>query len=435
VAVRHFGIAAAIGVMADMVVSFDLVPLMLRHFPIRSALAPSGDKMGRRLSDISRALAPRSRTVLLAAALLAALSVAGIFRLRASTNHIAFFPKSSPIRQSAGLIDDKLAGVYSFEIVLAGEPDTFKDPDLLRRIDHVVHRIKQYPDIPHAVSFLDGLKKIHRALAGTEAEAEGSDLPGSVEGVAQSVFLYGLSDAGRFDLRSYLTSDFSRMRIWVKMRSRDSEELFAQIQDVEEMVEEELAADRAFGLDTFVTGVGRLFFALDVYLMESQLQSFATAFITVFGVIFIVLRSWRYGLLSIIPNLIPIAVILGIMGWLGITLNVATVMVASVALGVIDDDTVHFIMRFRREIRLGADPDRAIDIAIETAGGAALLAALINALAFGIMATCPNKPIAYWGWLMSVTMFVAFLSEIILLPAVLRVAGPFLAKADGRNST
>ena len=75
---------------------------------------------------------------------------------------------------------------------------------------------------------------------------------------------------------------------------------------------------------------------------------------TVFGVIFLVFRSARFGLLAIVPNLFPVVAVLGVMGWLGISLNVATIMVASVALGIVDDDTIHFINRYRRETAAGA---------------------------------------------------------------------------------
>ena len=101
------------------------------------------------------------------------------------------------------------------------------------------------------------------------------------------------------------------------------------------------------------TGSGRLFSTLDHYLVMSQLSSFATAFFTVFGVIFVVFRSMRFGLLTIVPNLLPVLAVLGVMGYLDISMNVATVMVASVALGVVDDDTIHFINRYRREAAAG----------------------------------------------------------------------------------
>ena len=119
------------------------------------------------------------------------------------------------------------------------------------------------------------------------------------------------------------------------------------------------------GITSTVTGSGRIFATLDHYIVVSQLSSFVTAFVTVFAVIFIVFRSARFGMLAIIANALPVCAVLGIMGWLGISLNVATVMVASVALGVVDDDTIHFIGRFRRETASGVARERAIELASE----------------------------------------------------------------------
>ena len=126
------------------------------------------------------------------------------------------------------------------------------------------------------------------------------------------------------------------------------------------MLEEVEAADRrareifaGTGVSVLTTGSGRLFSTLDHYLVMSQLSSFATAFVTVFGVIFLVFRSFRFGLLTVVPNVLPVVAVFGVMGYLDISMNIATVMVASVALGVVDDDTIHFINRYRREVAGG----------------------------------------------------------------------------------
>ena len=126
------------------------------------------------------------------------------------------------------------------------------------------------------------------------------------------------------------------------------------------------------GISVLTTGSGRLFSTLDHYLVMSQLSSFGTAFVTVFGVIFIVFRSFRFGILTIVPNLLPVVAVLGVMGYLGITLNIATVMVASVALGVVDDDTIHFINRYRREVASGS-VDRRRDLDRHRPRGAGVL--------------------------------------------------------------
>ena len=117
----------------------------------------------------------------------------------------------------------------------------------------------------------------------------------------------------------------------------------------------------------------------------SQLSSFGTAFLTVFAVIFVVFRSARFGVLGIIANALPVCAVLGLMGWLGISLNVATVMVASVALGIVDDDTIHFIGRFRREAAAGASSAEAIEMATMHEGRASLTTAIINSLGYGVM--------------------------------------------------
>ena len=110
--------------------------------------------------------------------------------------------------------------------------------------------------------------------------------------------------------------------------------VFEQINQAEK---EATAIFAGSGIAPTVTGSGRLFSTLDHYIVVSQLSSFGTAFATVFAVIFVVFRSARFGLLAIIANALPVCAVLGIMGWLGISLNVATVMVASVALGIVDD--------------------------------------------------------------------------------------------------
>ena len=160
------------------------------------------------------------------------------------------------------------------------------------------------------------------------------------------------------------------------------------------------------------TGSGRLFSTLDHYLVMSQMSSFGTAFVTVFGVIFLVFRSFRFGLLTIVPNVLPVVAVLGVMGYLGISMNIATVMVASVALGVVDDDTIHFINRYRREVAAGASTDEAIETATAHEGRASLTTAIINSCGYAVLLLSEYKPTAWFGGLLALTMAVAFLAEV-----------------------
>jgi predicted RND superfamily exporter protein len=210
----------------------------------------------------------------------------------------------------------------------------------------------------------------------------------------------------------------------VRMASMSSDVVFAQVLRAQAM------ADRLFagsGVTPTVTGSARLFAQLDNYLVDSQLSSFSTAFVTVFGVIFVIFRSIRFGVLAIAPNVFPVIVVLGLMGWSGISMNVATVMVASVALGIVDDDTIHWVSRYRREVAAGADTDTAIEHATAHEGRASLTTAIVNSAAFMVLLASEYRPSAWFGGLLSLTMAVAFLAEIFILPATIKLLPAFFS--------
>jgi len=264
------------------------------------------------------------------------------------------------------------------------------------------------------VSVADYVKRVNRELNGGRQEA--AVVPASAAAIAQELFVFGLSDDGRLELDRMVSSDYSRAQISVKLASMSSDLVFEQINEADRLA---AAAFTGSDITPTVTGSGRIFATLDHYIVVSQLSSFATAFVTVFIVIFIVFRSAKYGLLGIVANAAPVLAVLGIMGWIGISLNVATVMVASVALGIVDDDTIHFINRYRRERAAGAASSEAIELASMHEGRASLTTALINSLGFGLMVFVDYRPTAWFGGLLALTMAVAFLAEVFVVPAVI----------------
>jgi predicted RND superfamily exporter protein len=414
VAVRTFGIAAAIGVMIDVVVSLVFVPAAL------TVLRPD-DKAPRQekwlMAPLQRAgnfAFTHSGLILVTAGAVLALSAVGLTRLRVDTNHTNFFDPSHPFSRSADIVDRELAGVYSFNILLEGPPDTLTAPDILHRIEELSTKLRGLPYVRKVSSVADYVKRVNQQLAG--GASEHYRLPATSDAIAQELFVFGLSEEGRQELSRVITSDYSRAHIAVKMASLRSDLVFEQINTAER-----LAADAFAGtaVTPTVTGSGRLFATLDHYLVISQLSSFATAFVTVFIVIFLVFRSTTYGLVGIVANTVPVITVLGFMGWLGISLNVATVMVASVALGIVDDDTIHFISRFRRELSAGRSTRTAIELAAMHEGRAALTSTVINAAGFAVLLLSDYRPTAWFGWLMATTMILAFITEVFIVPAII----------------
>ncbi len=414
VAVRSFGIGASVGVMVDFVMSLVLVPTLLMLLKPETRIAPQERYLLRPMQSVARFSMRYAGPVVIATITAMVIAALGVTQLRVDTNHINFFAENHPLHQSAAVIDQRLSGVYSFNILLEGQPDSMKTPDALRRMEELRERLERLPFVRKVVSLGDYVKRVNRELAGGDVAA--AVVPPSAEAIAQELFVFGLSDEGRRELERIVASDYSRAQISVKLASMSSDLVFEQINQAEKEAADVFAES---GITSTVTGSGRIFSTLDHYLVVSQLSSFATAFITVFAVIFFVFRSARFGVLAIIANALPVAAVLGLMGWLGISLNVATVMVASVALGIVDDDTIHFIGRFRRETAAGVSTEEAIEAATMHEGRASLTTAIINSLSYGIMIFSAYKPTAWFGGLLALTMVVAFLAEVLVVPAVI----------------
>jgi predicted RND superfamily exporter protein len=287
----------------------------------------------------------------------------------------------------------------------------------MARMEQLSQQLEKLPYVRKVSSVATYVKRVNQQLTGGSPDAY--RLPDSAAAIAQELFVFGLSEQGRTELARVVASDYSRAQIFVRLASMSSDLVFQQIQEAERLAN---AAFAGSGITPTVTGSGRIFSTLDHYLVTSQLSSFGTAFLTVFGVIFVVFRSARFGVLGIIANVFPVVVVLGIMGWLDISLNVATIMVASVTLGIVDDDTIHFIGRYRREVAEGADTRTAVETAAMHEGRASLTTTIINSLGFSVLMASEYRPTAWFGSLLALTMVLAFVAEVFIVPAVISLA-------------
>jgi hypothetical protein len=416
IAVQSFGIGSAIGIMVDFMISIVFVPTVLSLMKTETAQTPHERYLMEPMRRIAALSTGRPRSVLTITAAILIVAALGIGRLRVDTNHINFFSANHPLGQSARVIDNRLSGIYSFQILLEGPAESLAEPANLQRMDRLEEALRKFPDVKKVRSVADYVKRINKELHDGDPAAH--VIPSDKATVAQELFVFALGDEGRRELERVIASDYSRAQIDVKLRAMSSDVVLDLIERTDALA---AGLFEGSGIKATTTGSGRLFSTLDHYLVESQISSFGTAFFTVFAVIFVVFRSARFGFLTIAPNVLPVLAVLGVMGFLGISMNIATVMVASVALGVVDDDTIHFINRYRREVALGASTDAAIETATVYEGRASLTTAIINSLGFGVLLFSEYKPTAWFGGLLGLTMAVAFLAEVFILPATIKM--------------
>jgi uncharacterized protein len=429
VAVRSFGVGAAVGIMVDFMISLVFVPTILSLMQPELKEPPHERYLVQPMRRIAAFSTRRPRAVLAVTVALGLVALLGIKDLHVDTNHINFFSPDHPLGQSARVIDNELSGIYSFQILLEGPAESLGRPDALQRMDRLENELRKLPDVRKVRSVADYVRRVNKEL--NDGAAAADVVPSDPETVAQELFVFTLGGEGRHELERVVASDYSRAQIDVKLRAMSSDVVLELIDRTDALAAGVFAGT---GIKATTTGSGRLFSTLDHYLVTSQISSFGTAFITIFAVIFIIFRSVRFGFLTIAPNVLPVLAVLGVMGFLGISMNIATVMVASVALGVVDDDTIHFINRYRREVAAGATTDQAIEIATVHEGRASLTTALINSLGFGVLMFSEYKPTAWFGGLLGLTMAVAFLAEVFILPATIKLLpGLFGAEALRRG--
>jgi uncharacterized protein len=424
VAVRSFGIGSAVGIMVDFMISLVFVPTALSLMKAETGETPHERYLVEPMRRIAMFSTRRPRLVVITAVGLSCAAAAGILRLRVDTNHINFFSHDHPLGRSARIIDGELSGIYSFQIMLEGPPDALGTPENLQRMARLEQQLRAMDGVKKTRSAAGYVRRVNRELHDGDPAAD--VVPTDPAAVAQELLVFSLGSEGRRELERVLVSDQSRAQIDVKLRSMSSDIVLQLIDRADARAKDIFAGT---GITATTTGAGRLFSTLDHYLVASQLSSFGTAFFTVFAVIFVVFRSARFGFLTIAPNLLPVVAVLGIMGFMGISMNIATVMVASVALGIVDDDTIHFINRYRREVAAGATTDEAISIATVHEGRASLTTAVINSLGFGVLLLSDYKPNGWFGGLLGLTMAVAFLAEVFILPATIKLM-PAMFGAD-----
>lgn len=194
-AVRTFGIGAALGVMVDFAISITLMPTLLGWTPVLP-LPPQSRWLLTPMRAIGRLSARYPGRIIAATALIVVVSAAGVLRLRVDTNHIAFFKPGHPVHDSAALMDRELSGIYSFQVLLEGEPESLRTPAALQRIDTLRERLEQLGHVKKVVTLADYVARVHEQLASPDMRGS-QRLPTDADLVSQELFVFGMSEEGR----------------------------------------------------------------------------------------------------------------------------------------------------------------------------------------------------------------------------------------------
>jgi hypothetical protein len=240
-------------------------------------------------------------------------------------------------------------------------------------------------------------------------------LPETREEAAQYLLLYEM-DKPDGDIREYVTFDYRQTRVSARVALASSNASVELVNKTQAYIDREFPA----GMTATIAGLSQLYANMEEYIRDSMIQGFGSAFVGILIVFWIQLRSIPLGTIVMIPHLMPIAITLGLMGLTGIRLDSTTAMVASVAIGLADDDSIHFVSRVGAKLRAGVDMVEALRAALVEVGRALFYTTVALCAGFGVMLTSSFMGAVYFGLLVMITMILALAADVLVLPVMLR---------------
>ena len=413
---RDVGLHCAVAVMVAWVATMLVLPTWLAWLPPervgRSRTAESGERLQRALGWLDEVVARHPRALVLGTAALVLACVALGSGVRTNTHMLEMYRPGHPTRETVGLVARELGGVVPIVIHVAGPPDALLEPDNLARLATMEAATAARPETGWTLSVAAHIRNLHRLLTDEDG------LPGSREAVAQELLLSEMS--GGLPLDRLVTSDYSRARV-LALCDDVGGQAFLTMRD-----ELQAQADALFegtGLTAEVTGDGIVASAGLERLIDDLISSLALVLVVIVLTLIGLLRSVRLALLASIPNLVPLLFTLATLRLIGADLQTTNIVSFTVALGLAVDDTIHFVVRYQDERKLGADREDAIRRTYLGAGTGIVLTSVLLVAGFGVLMTSDLTSTRHFGLLSSVTMLAALLGDLVLLPALLHLFG------------
>ncbi len=418
-AIRNFGLLAALGTLFSYVIEMVLTPLLLMTLPYRQPKDhPSEHFFNRFIVAYLEKVELRWKWFILAATvLLIGLSFVGFRRLEVDTSLIRQMKPDTPLAISTRFIDENITGVYVLGFVLQkrnGAPMT--DYETLSKIEKLKKFLEDQPEIVNVNSITTVLKRIHQAR---ENESEAYRLPEDNDTL--KTYLEGLMESRHPDLLKLITADFRQIRLGARMKAVGTEEGTIMEERIMRYMAENFSNEFEYDLTGNIVLLGKM----AKNLVRYQIRGFGFAFISILVLITIMFRSIRMGVLAAVPNLIPIVAIYGIMGFAGIELSSPTAMISSIVLGMVVDASIHFLHRFRLEFERRGHYLQSLHHTYRNVGQSLVVSTVILCAGFASSVFASFRPTVLLGVLTSLTIFIALVCTLIVLPVCLLILKPF----------
>lgn len=436
--IADLGIFSAIGVGISLIYTFTFLPATLSLLPLKPMVPEEPIRPGlmdRFLRAVAAFSIRRYRLVLAFAAVMVLLGLAGVSRVLFSHDGLEWLPEELGVRQATQVLDRELKGTVVLEMVLdTGRENGLYDRATLLDIERLMAElVEDYADhevpIGKALAITTLLKEIHQALHGNDPAFY--KIPDNEKLIPQEFLLF--TNTGSDDIDNLTDRQYRYARITLKVPWQDALLYIPFIRDVTERFSDTFTKRKLAGGDPMqvtATGIMSLFGRIIHAAMYSAAQSYAIALVVITFMMILLIGNLKLGLISMIPNLAPIITVLGLMGWLAINLDMFTMLIASIVIGLAVDDTIHFMYNFKRYYTQTGDLHEAVENTLLTAGRAMLTTSVVLSIGFFIFMFAAMNNLFYFGLLAGSAVLLALGADLLLAPALMTLV---IHKKDKRQ--
>jgi predicted RND superfamily exporter protein len=436
--IKVFGFMTAAGIGLAFIFSIYLLPLLLDLWSVMKKDPSKSNVLSRLLKTLGKVVPDfaaltqrglvkvlpiverRKTAIVYGSFAVFALCMYGATQVKVDTDPIAQYPQDSKIRTSFEIADTKMVGTQVMEIYLdMGEEYAFHDPKVLKAIEQL--QIKLETDYSQWVvrtsSLVGVVKDSYQTL--NENRKEMYIIPDDPRVLSQTLFMFNNSNP--VDRRKMVSDDYRRSHISVYLYNGGSYEYTQVFEQMRADIELTLKSLEATYPDSKVsiTGMFTLLMQGSDYLSWSSLTSFGLVVVIITVILLLVFGSFKAGLISVVPNLVPATLTFGVMGLLDIPMDFTTVMIAPIIIGIAVDDTIHFLNHYRSEVLIDGDIRRALSQTIHEVGQAVMFTSLILGLGLSVLSVSSSVGNANVGMFGSAAVFTALLCDLFLLPALI----------------
>jgi uncharacterized protein len=421
-AIGNLGIFSAAGVVLALIYTIIMLPALLAIVPIKFKKNVMEKKrsavMDRFLTFFINLSTAHPKKILWVCPFLFVFSFYYIAQLELTHTMMKYFPDSFAVKKDALFIDSKLRGMLTVEVVVDTKQENgIYDPDILNRIENIKTQLETIEEsdifVGKVFSITDILKETNQALH--ENDPDYYSIPQDRDIVAQEFLLF--ENSGADDFEQITDSKFSKTRITIKIPWVDLVIIDKFVNEVKKMFHVEFPPD----IDITITGLTPIMGKTIMEAMHSMMRSYVIALIVISILMIFLVGNFKLGLLSMIPNLLPIFTVIGIMGLANVPMDLTALMIGSVAIGLVVDDTMHFMYNFSKYHSITGDVYQSVKETLLGTGRALLMTSLILSSNFFILMVATLRNSLIFGFYTGIVIILALLADFLVAPAIMTV--------------